>query len=91
MKLFIIIVLILSVYTYLNCKVNIGNDQRGIVLRLAKYESIISPGNHVLVPFIDKVIMVKLDTYLSDWSLLPASEIDLEIKKQFLNDPDKFK
>lgn len=90
MKLFAIIVILFTAYWYVSCQVKVADNQRAIVLRLAKYEVTLSAGTHYTVPFIDRVIVVNLDKLLPEWALLSLSEINSKIKKQFLTDPDKF-
>ena len=81
---FIVVIIIFSTKAVIVVKEN----QRIVQLRLGKYFNIIGPGLVLIIPIIDIPVVVNLTKHLPDWQSMTNEEINENIKRLVLNDPD---
>jgi len=65
----------------------VRTDHRGLVFRLGRFSHVLSPGLHIVVPFIDRVQDVDLASEVAGWQGLSEREIDERLKQYALTRP----
>ena len=90
MKLIFLVFVLIAIYVYSSCKIVVPEDQRVVVVNLAKFDRVLSVGTHFKVPYTERDVWFDLNEYLPQWQRLSDDEINLKIKDIFLSTPDKF-
>ena len=56
--------------------------QRYIIERMGRYSRVCGPGRHFIAPFIDRAIVVDLESALPGWQRMSERDIETTIKRQ---------
>ena len=75
-------VLVILIFLFVLKSVKILNeDQRAALFRLGKFENIVGPGIVLIFPFIDRLVLLDLNSKIPGWRVLSQEQINAEVKK----------
>ena len=60
-------------------------NERIVVFRLGRFIRVCGPGFFIMIPLVDKVIKVNLDTYIPGWQALPKGKLEEQVGKLTLS------
>ncbi|WKZ57066.1 MAG: hypothetical protein QY326_10095 [Bdellovibrionota bacterium] len=89
---YIIIVVLIAILGMLSkSALVVREDQRVLLFRLGRFSTVMHPGFHLTLPFIDTFKLVSLDSALPGWKGLSSTEIldrvvETQLGKEVLND-----
>ena len=76
-----LIVIAIFAIPFIRAYKEVPDQQRFIVERLGRYMRVCGPGKHFIVPFIDRAIVIDLETELSGWHGMTEREIVAKITR----------
>lgn len=59
----------------------IGENQRIVVFRLGRYAATGGPGLRLIVPFIDRAVVVSFAESVPGWESLSAAELEVKVRE----------
>ncbi len=59
----------------------IGENQRGVIVRLGRFERIHYPGLLIVVPFMDRVHKIDLPAQVPGWEKLSKEQLDAKVQE----------
>ena len=60
----------------------VPEHQRYIIERMGRFLRVCGPGRHFIVPFIDRAIVVDLESALPGWQRMSERDIEAKITRQ---------
>ena len=86
--IFILVFIAIIIIFLTRALIVVKENERIVQLRSGKLFKIIGPGLALIIPFIDTPVVMNLTKLLPDWQSMTNEEINEDIKKLVLNDPD---
>ena len=77
-----LIVFAIMVIPFMLAFKQVPDHQRLIVERMGRYLRVCGPGKHYIMPFIDRAIVIDLETELPGWQGMTEREIVAKITRQ---------
>ncbi len=56
-------------------------NHRGVLFRLGRFEKILEPGFHLVLPYFDRLFKVNVDDKIPMWKGLTAEELEEKLKE----------
>jgi regulator of protease activity HflC (stomatin/prohibitin superfamily) len=86
-ELFLLILLVIGAFIWLRSRTKaIREDQRGVIFRMGKLISVVGSGSQTIIPFIDTIKIIDLNTSVPDWHSFSKEELEEKVKTVALSE-----
>ena len=76
----IILLIVLLLFAFIKSVRIINENQRGVTFRLGRFQRIDGPGLIIIVPFVDRLLKVDLQSKIPQWQTLTKEQLEDRVK-----------